>query len=221
MQYLALASDYDGTLATDGVVDLSTIEALLELKQRGIKLILATGRRIPSLLEIFDHLELFDLAVAENGALIYYPQTKESQLLCQPVSQEFCDRLKQQGVSKVAMGEGIIGAWQEDRTIIENTIRELNLPLQIIPNKRALMILPTGVNKAYGMKTALEQLQISPKAVVGVGDAENDLDLLDLCGLGVAVGNALPEVKAQADLVTEGERGLGVEELINKLIYEL
>ncbi|MGV2828780.1 HAD family hydrolase [Myxosarcina sp. GI1(2024)] len=218
MKYLALASDYDGTLATDGIVDRATVDALLELKQLKIKLILATGRRIPSLSQVFDHLGIFDLVVAENGALIYHPQTDKSQLLCPPVSLELCDRLRQQGVSKLATGEAIIGTWEDDRPVIERTLRELDLPLQIIPNKRALMILPTGVNKASGIKTALEQLGLSPADVVGVGDAENDLDLLDLCGLGVAVGNALPEVKARAGFVTQGSRGSGVQELIAEWI---
>jgi len=52
--------------------------------------------------------------------------------------------------------------------------------------------------------------------VVAVGDAENDFAFLDLCGMPVAVANALPRLKEAASLVTEGERGAGVAELVDR-----
>ena len=97
-------------------------------------------------------------------------------------------------------------------------IQELGLDYQIIFNKRAVMVLPSGINKATGLQTVLTQWQISPDAVVGVGDAENDHAFLDLCGCSVAVANALPAVKQHCDLITIGDHGQGVTELIEQLL---
>jgi HAD superfamily hydrolase (TIGR01484 family) len=130
------------------------------------------------------------------------------------------DRLKQKGIDNIAVGEVIVATWQPHEHLVRDTLQEMDLSLEIILNKKAIMILPAGVNKASGMKIALEQLKISPEQTVGVGDAENDLDLLNFCGLGVAVDNALTIVKQQADWVTTRERGAGVRELIQKIIKE-
>ncbi|TIU15450.1 MAG: HAD-IIB family hydrolase, partial [Mesorhizobium sp.] len=97
-------------------------------------------------------------------------------------------------------------------------IKELGLELEIIFNKGAVMILPSGINKATGLAAALEDLRLSPHNVVGIGDAENDHAFLQACGCSVAVDNALAAVKDTADLVTRGARGKGVEELIEKLV---
>ena len=74
MYFLALASDYDGTLAHDGVVAPDALEALRRLKASGRRLILVTGRELPDLQRALPELELFDLAVVENGALLYDPR---------------------------------------------------------------------------------------------------------------------------------------------------
>ncbi len=94
----------------------------------------------------------------------------------------------------------------------------MGLGLRVIPNKRALMVLPEGVDKASGLVEALAELGLSPEDAVGVGDAENDLAMLEACGFAVAVANALPMVKERADLVTEGERGAGVSEVIGWMV---
>jgi hydroxymethylpyrimidine pyrophosphatase-like HAD family hydrolase len=54
--------------------------------------------------------------------------------------------------------------------------------------------------------------------VVGIGDAENDQALLRSCGFGVAVANAVPLLKQQADLVTQAADGEGVAELATRLL---
>ncbi|TIV90480.1 MAG: HAD family phosphatase, partial [Mesorhizobium sp.] len=71
MYFMALATDYDGTLAHNGLVAASTLSALETLKRSGRKLILVTGRELPDLKEVFPEIGLFDKVVAENGALIY------------------------------------------------------------------------------------------------------------------------------------------------------
>src|SRR5262249_16412289 len=61
MQYVALASDYDGTLAHDGSVEAGTIAALERLRASGRKLVLVTGREIDDLVRVFPSVALFDL----------------------------------------------------------------------------------------------------------------------------------------------------------------
>ena len=81
MRYLALASDYDGTLAHDGSVDEEAIQSLERLVHSGRKVILVTGRELPELESIFPRLDLFARVVAENGALLYNPATEEQRRL--------------------------------------------------------------------------------------------------------------------------------------------
>ena len=97
-------------------------------------------------------------------------------------------------------------------------IRDLGLELQVIFNKGAVMILPSGVNKATGLTTALQGLGLSPQNVVGVGDAENDHAFLSLCGYSVAVQNALDTVKLEVDWITTEPNGDGTVQLIRTLI---
>lgn len=69
MYYLAIAADYDGTIAHDGVVDPATFDALKEFKESGRRLILVTGRELPDLKRVFPKLQIFDRVVAENGSI--------------------------------------------------------------------------------------------------------------------------------------------------------
>ena len=82
------------------------------------------------------------------------------------------------------------------------------------------MVLPSGVNKATGLKCALQKMRLSAHNVVGVGDAENDHAFLALCGCSVAVANALPTLKSAADIVTTAEQGAGVVELAEELLRD-
>ena len=84
MLYCALASDYDGTLATDGRVDAATMQALEQFKATGKKLILATGRELRDLRAVFEGVRLFNVVIAENGAVLYFPATQEERALAAP-----------------------------------------------------------------------------------------------------------------------------------------
>src|SRR5260370_20256899 len=77
VRYLALATDYDATLATDGAVDPDTVEALRRLAATGRKLVLVTGRQLDDVTDAFPEVIIFDRVVAENGALLYRPGTRE------------------------------------------------------------------------------------------------------------------------------------------------
>ena len=98
------------------------------------------------------------------------------------------------------------------------TIKEMGLELEVIFNKGSVMILPTGVNKATGLREGLSRIGLSTRYTIGVGDAENDHAFLRICGCGIAVANALPILKERADFVTERPHGEGVAELIDQLL---
>ncbi|MEW6494050.1 MAG: HAD family hydrolase [Cyanobacteriota bacterium] len=218
MRYLALATDYDGTLASDGQVDEETLAALERLRDSGRKLILVTGRQLDDLCHVFPHLDLFERVVAENGALLYRPETREEKPLGEPPPPELVKALQERGVDNLGVGRVIVATWHPHEDTVLDVIRQLGLEYQVIFNKDAVMVLPSGINKAFGLGAALEEMGLSPLNTVAVGDAENDHTLLSLCACGVAVANALPMLKERADYVTKGERGAGVVELIDKLV---
>jgi hydroxymethylpyrimidine pyrophosphatase-like HAD family hydrolase len=220
MNFRALATDYDGTIAWHGTVEPSTIRALERWKESGRTLLMVTGREIHDLLKVFSEATLFDLIVAENGALIYQPATKETRALAPCPSREFVEALRQAGVHPLSVGNVIVATQENYYGVVLQIITELALDLQIIMNKGALMILPAQINKATGLIEALYQLNIPAGDVVGVGDAENDFVFLELCGFSAAVANSVPGLKSAVSHVTRADHGAGVEELLAKVLAE-
>jgi hydroxymethylpyrimidine pyrophosphatase-like HAD family hydrolase len=220
MRYFCLICDYDGTIAHDGRCAPSTVEALKRIRASGRRIVLATGRQLPELQKVFPEYEIFDRIIAENGALLYRPASKDCKVLADPPSPEFVEELKRRGVHPLSVGQCIVATWHPFETIILKVIREMGLELQVIFNKDAVMVLPAGVNKATGLQVALNEMRLSPHNAVGVGDAENDHAFLAMCECSVAVANALPALKERADSITKGDHGAGVEELIEKLLSE-
>lgn len=81
-----------------------------------------------------------------------------------------------------------------------------------------LEILPQGASKGDGLRRLLADLNIDPAHVLALGDGENDIEMLQMVGIGVAMGNATAHVKAAADHVTasndEDGVGLAVEKFV-------
>ena len=81
-----------------------------------------------------------------------------------------------------------------------------------------LEILPYGVDKDGALSVLLDHLNISPQSVAAFGDGVRDVGLLQLAGLGIAMGNALPSVRACADYVTKSCDEDGVAEAIEQFV---
>jgi HAD superfamily hydrolase (TIGR01484 family) len=177
-----------------------------------------TGRMLPDLQRAFPRLDLFASVVAENGALLYQPASGAEKVLGEAPPERLLEALHAREVVPLATGRVIIATSRPYETTVLEVIRELGLERQVIFNKGAVMILPTGVNKGTGLSAALHELRYSPRNVVGIGDAENDHSFLALCGYSVAVSNALPALKEQADYTTRADHGDGVIELIEQLL---
>jgi phosphoglycolate phosphatase (TIGR01487 family) len=220
MRFRMVATDYDGTLANDGRVSKDTLRALQRVRKSGRKLVLITGRELESLQSVFRELHLFDLIVAENGALLYYPSTGEEKPLADTPPTKFVEMLRGSGVNPLSVGRCIIATVKPHDVEVKQAIHKLRLDLQIILNRESVMVLPNGVDKGTGFRASLGELGVPSTSAVGIGDAENDSPFLTLCGLSVAVANAIPSLKEQVQLVTSGKDGAGVVEVLQKLLTE-
>lgn len=220
MQYRVLATDYDGTLASDGRVFPETVQSLKQLRASGRKLIMVTGRERPELQTVFPELRLCDAVVAENGGLIYWPAEDREEVLADPPPPEFLAEMRRRGVEPHSVGRVVFATRHPFETVILETIQRLGIGYQIIFNKGSVMVLPSNVNKATGLQAVLRRMQLSAENAVGIGDAENDHAFLETCAVAVAVQNALPALKSRCDLVTQGDHGRGVTELIDQLLAD-
>jgi hydroxymethylpyrimidine pyrophosphatase-like HAD family hydrolase len=213
-----LATDYDGTLAEQGHVAAPTIAALDRWRAAGRRSVLVTGRHLPDLFRVFPEINRFDMIVAENGSLLHDVGQATTHLLGTAPPAALVETLRARGVEPLYVGQGNTATLKPHEQTVRATLAELGLEWHVILNKNDVIIMPPGIDKAAGLRAALDQLGADPAQAVGVGDAENDEHLFDVCAYNVAVANALPALKARADYVTRGESSAGVAELLDALL---
>ena len=217
MKASALAADFDGTLAQAGVVDAATHDALLRLRSIGVRLIMVTGRRLDSVTAAFPDISVFDRVVAENGALVHDPATRRSRSVAPSPDPRLVPALVARKVNPLNVGESIVATREPMDVVVREVLAALGLRMHIVYNKGAVMILPDSIDKSTGLEEALRDLGLAAEEVVGVGDAENDVPFLRACGRSAAVANALPSIKAIADVSLDAAHGEGVVELIQRV----
>jgi len=213
VKFSVLALDYDGTSAKDGALDPEVRRAIADVRARGITVLIVTGRTLEDLRRHAGDLRFVDAVVAENGAVISFPESGRSTVLAAPVPQNLVEALRQRGIP-IDVGESVIEANATAAAAVLAAVQALELPQVLIFNRGRLMVLPSGVNKAMGLREALRTLRLSVHNTIAIGDAENDHDMLDACELGVAVGWGSAVLKARADEILEGTGPWAVAEYI-------
>ena len=104
----------------------------------------------------------------------------------------------------------------EFETIIPQESRD---EFYVVRSQKYLVeVLKKGVNKAFGLEKLAAALNIDPCEIAAIGDAANDIEMLEYAGLAIAMGNASEEVKAISDIVTDTNENNGVIKAIDKLI---
>ena len=203
MKLRALALDYDGTIAQDGVLNPNVRAAIGEARSHGLTVVLVTGRVLSDLKRVAGEVDFVDAVVAENGAVLAFPNGYSRQIGQCP-SAELLEELRRRGIG-FSMGQCVLEADALSAPQILSVIRDLRLPLVLMFNRSRLMVLPQGVSKSVGLRRALTVLHLSPHNTIAIGDAENDHDLLAACELGVAVGWGSPALCNIADQVLRGD----------------
>lgn len=233
--------DIDGTLYSHRTnsVCASALEALDRLRDRGIRIFLATGRSKAVLEDLPPLRNLpWDGAITLNGAYCY---DRERLIHHDPVPPEDLRRL----LAHLRAHPTPCAFIEADRTYmnyycpqvyrVHQAIHTPLLPLgdltegltrpvyQVLlyrneqnPSLRPSMphsrfaqwhnggwdIFSASAGKAAGIRKVLSHYGISPEEAIAFGDAENDLDMFAAVGTSVAMGNAAPEIREQADYVT-------------------
>jgi hydroxymethylpyrimidine pyrophosphatase-like HAD family hydrolase len=219
MRFRALALDYDGTIAINGVLNPDVKAAILEARARGVGVLLVTGRILAQLRKVAPDIDFFDAIVAENGAVLSFPNGP-SRLIGEPPSERFLTELRRRQVAFLA-GECVVDADASYAPQVLAAIRQLELPLALLFNRDRLMVLPQGVSKGAGLRAALSTLRLSVHNTIGIGDAENDHDLLATCEIGVAVAWGSSALKERADEILEGTGPAAVAGYIRRIAEEL
>ena len=219
MKFGVLALDYDGTIATDGILNSDVRIAIGDARAHGIAVVLVTGRILSDLRRVAGDLGFVDAVVAENGAVLAFPNDL-SWLHGHPPSPVFLDELRHREIEFKA-GQCIVEADAASAPRILASIRDLELPLVLAFNRDRLMVLPQAVSKGTGLHRALTALRLSVHNTIAIGDAENDHDLLAVCELAVAVGWGSEALQKIADEILPGNGPGAVAAFIRRADREI
>jgi Cof subfamily protein (haloacid dehalogenase superfamily) len=265
--YKLIALDMDGTLLRgDGSISERTKSAIQQARQKGVRVVLASGRPLEGLERYLVELGLTsneDYALSYNGAVIKNVGTQEticSQLINGKDVQDVYAISQKIGVNTHAFSTelGLISpklshytAHERDMNGIPLTLIDFNELADDHPIVKVMLvddpeILSPGVeqipsdyyerftvvrsapffleilnknsNKGNGVSMLADYLGIKPSEVICVGDAGNDVHMLEYAGLSVAMGNAFDDIKSIADYVTHTNNDDGVAHVIEKFI---
>lgn len=270
--YRLVAVDIDGTLL-DSTSRLRprVRKALDRARERGVRVIIATGRRFRATEHIAREAGIGGPLVLNNGALVYDHDTGETldhRPIPVPAARRAIKMIQRHGVGAilyhhVAEGPDISYELEGDDPLFremldrnqgsiqrvpdlgefctqppdkilafgpEGKIRAICSDLAAqLPEAQSLLALDgTGIwfaevfsrsaSKATGIHVVARRFGIKPAEVIALGDSFNDLEMIEFAGLGVAMGNAVPELKARAKLVTGTNDEDGVAQVLEEYV---
>ncbi|MEQ1868939.1 MAG: HAD hydrolase family protein [Vicinamibacterales bacterium] len=204
MKLSAIALDYDGTIARNDVLSPDVRHAISVLRTKGILVMLVTGRILDELRRVAGSLHFVDAVIAENGAVVHYPDKGITSALAPPVPDAMLAEIRRRGIP-FRNGLSIVDTRADEAPHLLDIIRALELPWVLAFNAGQVMVLPQGVSKATGLKLVLDRQRVSARNTLAIGDAENDHEMLRLAEVGVAVAWGSAVLRQAADLLAPGD----------------
>jgi len=218
MRFSVLALAYDGTIADEGGLDPEVQQAIREVRAHGVTVVIVTWRILDDLRQVLGDLRLVDAVVAENGAVIAFPDSGRSVILARPASEPLLQEIRQRGIA-ARVGACVLETAADAAHEVLDVVRQLELPLVLLFSRERLMVLPQAVSKATGLREALAVLRLSAHNAIGIGAAENDYELLDVCEIGVAVAWGSAALAQVADVVITGTGPPAVAAYIRRVAH--
>ncbi|MBB6624719.1 HAD family phosphatase [Clostridium gasigenes] len=265
--YKLIAIDMDGTLLnSDGVISKGNKEAIKKAIEKGVKVVITSGRGLKGLDKFLDEVNLRgenEYLIANNGGTIYrtsdfecisYKGLRGRDLVkAHNLSREF-------GLNMIAYThEGSIAPEENEFTRFETeyvgttvkiidintdvkdedeitkilfsqseellTKKILEIPKEFYKKYNVVKTMPVilevmdkNCNKGYGVKILADKLGIKKEEIICIGDQANDIEMITYAGLGIAMGNAIEELKNISQYVTLDNDNDGVAKAIEKFI---
>lgn len=205
----ALAIDFDRTL-TDPDLRLvpEALSALARARAAGRKVVVVSGRSLAFLISEVG--AVCDALVAENGAILHVRETRR----LAPVLD--LDAVLADLPFPIERGDVLASVDLAHEALLGAAYERASVPVQLIRNRDRVMALPRGIDKAVGALAALEALGVPRERAAAAGDGENDVVMLRALGYGIAVENAVPELKEIADDITKEYGGHGIAAWIDR-----
>lgn len=248
MKYKALILDIDGTVvrhALDAHPSKRVIEAIHKA-QKEVHVSISTSRPLFHATHIIEELGIEDYCIVTDSTQLYdaknktieeslYIPTKAIPPIQHILQKHHVQYMENDGTSEVKRMKGVtkttkkvcsLSVFDVSPKLADTLIDQLSKISDISVTRIASYI--TGLQwvcianakatKLHGVVRIAELLHISPDEIIGVGDSYNDFPLLEACGLKIAMGNAVPELKAIADFVAPSVEDDGVATVIEKFI---
>lgn len=209
-----MAFDFDGTLAVNGDVSPEVETALAQCRDRGHVLFLVTGRRFETV-TLGSVGDLFTGIVWENGAVLSHTASGETYLPFGQLDSQLLKAIEESGIP-FERGLAIAATWTPHDQALWQVLRSHGGSTSVEYNKGAVMVLPPGATKGAGLERLLALCGLSPRNLAAFGDAENDLSMLTLAEVAVAVSDAVPAVIATSDVVAMKPGPQGVLEILQE-----
>lgn len=209
-----MAFDFDGTLAVNGNVPAEVETALEQCRDSGHVLFLVTGRRYETV-TLGSLGDLFAGIVWENGAVLTHTASGEVYLPFGQLDARLLKAIDEAGIP-FERGLAIAATWTPHDQALWGILSSHGGSTSIEYNKSAVMVLPPGATKGTGLERLLALCGLSPRNLAAFGDAENDLSMLTLAEVSVAVADAVPAVIETSDVLATAPGPQGVLEILKQ-----
>lgn len=222
----AVVADIDGTL-TDMQRRVSP-EAIVAIRGLPIPVVLASGNVICFMRTASKLIGASEAIIGENGGVIQIgydakpvvlADIKECRKAAKELKKHFPDIEELEAryrMSELVFRRGTVDL-EKARNIIEIEYPEL----EIVDTKFLLHLKHQSVNKGTAIAEIASLIGLEPCNFAALGDSANDLHMFKVAGMRLAVGNALPEIKATADYVSQNSYGEGAAEALRWLASRL
>ena len=256
--------DLDGTLLTDEkVISPNTKKVLLQAKEAGHEVMIATGRPYRSSEMYYKELELQTPIVNFNGAFVHHPRNTSWETIHRPIDlkvvkevveavqeysiknmlaevldEVYLHRHDEKMISAFALGNPNITTGDlrtylktdptsllihPEQDYIERIRTHLkDVHAEVIDHRRwgapwdVIEIVRHGLNKAVGLSHVSNYLNIPKERIIAFGDEDNDLEMIEYAGIGVAMGNAIKPLQNIANEITSSNNADGIAEFLKE-----